>query len=404
MSAHLRILCGLGLASLMTAATAPALAQTRTYLNADAGLGYSTNPELRLDGARSGYGRVSLFGFHGWGGERSQSSLSAYVENTFYFRRYSSRQVFDVNATTSRDVSETVRLFGNLGISGDFGAQLSSRFYGAPVDSAPVTPAPIDNAVIVINPDLTALNQRQYRINGRAGANFVLSARDSLVTTVGGQRVFFSSNGDSLNYYYYDATAGYQRQLNARAGIGVRVIGTYADYKLGRSITSYGPQLTGNLKLSESVEAVGAVGFVRTEQDLGSLGGSDNSINLAFDGSICRKLTNDRLCARFSQRTQSSVLGTAPTSSSVNLDYSRRLGARDEIQGAFALVTTGGERNLGFGRQTFYTVSSAYNHRISDRISAGVNLAARKLYTTGPNPRADVGGSVFIRTRFGSIL
>lgn len=403
MSARLRIPYGLTLIGVLGIAAAPAGAQTQTFADVQAGLGYSTNPEMRLDGVGSGFGRVSVFGFHGWGTERSSTNISAYVENSTYFRRYSNKQLFDLNAATTRQVSEKVRLFGNLGFSGDFGAQLSSRFYGAPVGTVTVDPTFADNSVIVVNPDLAALNQRQYRINAQTGASLVLSPRDSLNTTLGAQRVFFSGDSDVLNYNLYDATAGYQRQLDERISIGLRAIASYADYRLGRSILSYGPQVTGSIRLAENLQASGAIGLVRTEQDTGTVGGRDNSIDLAFDGSLCRTLASERMCARASRRTQSSVLGTAPTSSSINVDYSRRLNARDQLQASFAVVTTGAERELGFGRRTFYTVAGSFDRKMSDRVSAGVNLAARRLNTVGPDPKEDLGGSLFIRTRFGSV-
>lgn len=406
MSARLLNPCGLTLMGILCVSAAPASAQSRTQTYADVqlGLGYSSNPELRVDGVGSGFGRVSVFGFHGWGTERSNSNISAYVENSTYFRRYSNRQLFDLNASTSRQVSEKVRVFGNLGFSSDFGAQLSSRFFGAPVGSVPVDPSLVDNSVIVVNPDLTALNQRQYRINAQTGASFILSQRDSLNTTFGAQRVFFSGNGDVLDYNLYDASTGYQRQLNERVSVGLRAIASYADYKLGRSILSYGPQVTGSIQLSQTLEASVAIGLVRTEQDLGPIVGDEGSTDLAFDASLCRQLANERLCARASRRTQSSVLGTAPTSSSINVSYWRQLNALNQVQASFAVVTTGGERNLAFGRQTFYTLAGAYDRKINDRISAGVNLSARKLNLSGPNPKDDFGGSLFVRTRFGSVL
>ena len=415
--AHLlRTLLG---STLFALGTAPALAQeaagtdspqssnprNQTFVDLSGGLGYSTNPLLVLgDNTGSGFARISAYGFHGWGTERSSTSLSAYIANDTYFRRYGNRQVYDLGAQTSSQVNETTRVFGSLGFSGDFGAQLSSRFYGAPADTIVERPPVTDNSGLLIIPDLAALNRRQYRANAQGGASFTLSPRDNLSVSAGAQRVWFSGNDDTLDYNLYDTSLAYGRQLNERASVGVRVTASYADYKLGRSILSYGPQLIGDLQLSENLQLRGGIGFVRTERDLGALGGKDNSIDLAVDGSLCRSLEYERMCAGVARRTQSSVIGAAPTSTSVNFDYSRRLSARDQFQASFSLVTTDEALDANIGRQTFYSLAGSYDRRISDRMSAGVSVVARRLSAAGPDPKNDVGANVYIRNRFGSIL
>ncbi|UUR06960.1 hypothetical protein [Sphingomonas glaciei] len=399
----LRALAGASLLPLLAAAPAQAQAQTETYLDLQAGLGYSTNPDLRRDGVGSAFGRVSAYGYHGWGTERSRSNISAYVENSTFFRRYGNRQLFSVQGNNSTQVSETVTVFGSAGFSGDYGAQLSSRFFGAPVNTTPVNPVIPEGSVIVVNPDLAALSQRQYRIFGNAGLSYTLSPRDSLIGTVGAQRLFFKGNASGLlDYNQYDTSLAWQRQVNERLSGGIRVIASKTDYELGRSVLTYGPQLTAELKLNETLRAGGAIGFVRTERDLGVLG-NDNSTDLAFDASVCRDLEYERMCARIARRTQSDSIGASPTSSSLTADYSRRLNARDQIQLAIAGTTTDAGGNFAIGRQNFYSLSGAFDRKISPRLSAGVNVAARKLTIGGPDPKADIGGSLFIRNRFGSV-
>ncbi|NJC04492.1 hypothetical protein GGQ97_000285 [Sphingomonas kaistensis] len=397
----LRALAGASLLPLFAAA--PAHAQNETFLDLQAGLGYSTNPDLRLDGVGSAFGRISAYGYHGWSTERSRSNISAYVENSTYFRRYGNRQLFSVQGNNSTKISETVTAFGSAGFSGDFGAQLSSRFFDAPVNTAPVDPVIPEGSVIVVNPDLAALSQRQYRIFGNGGLSFTLSPRDSLTGTIGAQRAFFKGNaGNLLNYTQLDSTLAWNRQLDERLSAGVRLIASKSDYTLDRSILTYGPQVTANLRLDESLELDGAIGFVRTERDLGPLGES-SSTDLAFDASLCRNLEYERMCAAIARRTQSTSIGAAPTSSSLSANYSRRLNARDQIQLAIAATTTDSARELGLGRQNFYSASGSFDRKISLRLSAGVNVAARKFTIGGPDPKADIGGSLFIRNRFGSV-
>ena len=104
-----------------------------TYADIDAGLGYATNPNLVFGpNAGSGFGRISARGVHAWRTERSSSSVSGFVENSTYFRKYGNTQIFSVSGATDYRASESLRLFGNVGFSGDLGGQLQSRFAAVP--------------------------------------------------------------------------------------------------------------------------------------------------------------------------------------------------------------------------------------------------------------------------------
>lgn len=413
-STLLRALAGASLLPLAVAS--PAQAQdsassrpSETYLDLQAGVGFSTNPALRPDGRSSGFGRISAYGFHGWGTERSVSSVSAYVENTSYFRELGNRQVVSLDASNSTQVSEKARVYGSVGFSADYGNQLSSRFFSAPSFSVPGDPVIPDTSLIVVSPDLVALSQRQYRAFGRGGASFVISPRDSLDISIGAQRVWFSGGAAAANssalldYNLYDASVSWRRQINERLSAGVRVIGNKSDYTMGRSITSYGPQLTANFRLDAQTELGGAIGFVRTDRNFGAPGVDRNSTDLALDASLCRDLEHERFCGRVARRTQSAAIGTAPTTSSLAADYSRRLSARDQVQASVIFSTTDPVVEVGTGRQNLYSLAGSFDRRISRRLSAGVNLAARKYTFAGPDPKADIGGSLFIRNRFGSV-
>lgn len=407
-SSFLRALTGASLLPLAMAT--PAQAQDRpneTYLDLQAGLGFSTNPDLRLDGRSSGFGRISAYGFHGWGTEKSVSSVSAFVENTWYFRGIGNRQLLSANANNSTQINEKTRVFGNIGFSADYGNQLSSRFFSAPGYTIPSDPVIPDTSVIVVGPDLISLSQRQYRLFGTGGASFVISPRDSLTVTVGAQRSWLkggaSADGNLSDYNLYDTSVAWRRQVNERLSAGLRLLANKADYTMDRSITSYGPQLTADLQLDGRTQLGGAIGFVRTERNFGAPGVDRNSTDLAFDASLCRNLEYENFCGRISRRTQSVATGAAPTTSSLQADYSRRLSARDQVQASVTFVTTEAVAELQTGRQNFYSIAGSFDRKINPRLSAGVNLVARKYTFAGPDPRADVGGSIFLRNRFGSV-
>ena len=392
-----------------------AWSQAQTYVDLQGGLGYSTNP-LLVGGSNTGsaFARLSAYGFHGWTTERSQSSVSAYIENSTYFRRYSNTQIFSLNAQTSRSVSERVTVYGNLGFSGDFGGQLGSRFFSVPTapvvanpagPTAPAVPVPsAPGSFVPGDPDLFGLTSRQYRLSGQLGASVALSARDSMTVSAGAQHVFTGGDGRDLDYSQYDTSLGYERQINERLAWGGRLIAQYSDYTGGRSVTSIGPQATLRARLSEQWDVTAAAGFVHTREDRGPGEGNDSSIDLAVDGSVCRNLESERICGRVARRSQSTILGGSSTSTSAAFDYYRRLNARDTIQATASVSSANGLRTLDIDqRSTFYSLAGSYNRMLNDRLSAGANAAVRRLSRAGPDPRTDVGGSLYVRYRLGNV-
>ena len=49
----------------------------------------------------------------------------------------------------------------------------------------------------------------------------------------------------------------------------------------------------------------------------------------------------------------------------------------------------------------YYHAAATYSRRIGDRLFGGLNLAARKLTQSGPDPDTDLNVSLFIRYRLG---
>jgi hypothetical protein len=379
-------------------------AETLTYVDLQAGLAYSTNPLLVTDeNSGSSSGRISAYAFRGWSTERSATSLSAYLENSTYFRRYSNKQAFSLAANSRREVSETLRVFGDLNFSGDVGGQLSSRFYGVPSGSIVVDPT-VPDSFVLVDPDLYALNQRQYRLGGQLGASLTLSPRDSLTGAIGAQKVWVGGDNNQLNYTQYDGSLNYDRQINERVTVGGRLIAQYSDYAAGRSVTSIGPQATVRARLSSEWDASAALGFVRTREESSVDGDERSSFDLALDGSLCRNLEFERICARVARRAQSSILGGSTTSTSAAFDYYRRLSAKDTVQLTASAIRSGNPRILGSDqRSTFYSLAGSYDRMLNDRLSAGANLVGRKLTAIGPDPRLDLGGSIFVRYRLGDV-
>ena len=132
-----------------------------------------------------------------------------------------------------------------------------------------------------------------------------------------------------------------------------------------------------------------------------------HTTGLSADASLCRSGERGQFCARAAVDQQTATTAGPAKSVSGGVDYSRRLNVDSTIQLSLSanhyssptLVVSG----VTFSKATYYRAAAAYTRRVSDRWFGGVNLAARKLTETGPDPKADVNASLFIRYRFGDV-
>lgn len=387
------------------AGAGPALAQTRqTYLDVSGGVGYASNAALQPGGdTDSFFVRLSANGVHAWQTERSSSRLSAFVEHSTYGGgNLDSKQIFDLNGDTSYAVSETVQLFGALGFSGDFGGQLSTRFTGPP--SFPETPPVITPPppLTPSDPELFGLTGRQYRLTGQIGAAVRPTEREQWSFAASASHFFFSGSSSGLDYWTYGGSAGYERQVSERSSVGLRLAVQRSEFPGGVSATVLNPQVTFRTRFSEVWDAQAAVGVSYSDEDRGA--GSDKNWSLSLDGSLCRTFENDRLCARASRYSQPSATAQLVQTTSAGVDWSRRLGQRDNLQLSANVVRSSGLELLGVPlRPTYYTAAGSYSRQFSPRLSGGVFVNARKLTQAGPDPKADFSGSLFVTYRFGDI-
>jgi hypothetical protein len=397
-----------------TPATAPASnepakgpkAGQSTYLDIEAGAGYSTNPLFSLtrdDG--SAYGRISLHAVHSRISARSTTVVSAYADELGYASHYGSQQSLAFDARHSTAVSEQVRLFGDLSASYDKGGQLDTRILGVPdVPPQPGTPG-TPPELLPPGSDFLSVTGRTYRFAGHAGGAFSLSPHDSFNLTGGLERVVFKSGFADTSYWTIPVSVGYDRQLSPRTTIGARVAAQRTEYNGPGNFRQITPQFTARVLLSERLTFDGAVGvsFGRVDDGVSIR----HSTGLAANGNLCSIAERGQFCARVAVDQQSATVAGPAKSVSATVDYSRRLDADSTVQ--FSLsgshysspisVVTGHT----FSTATYYRAAGAYTRRISDRWFGGVNLAARKLTENGPDPKADLNASLFIRYRFGDV-
>jgi hypothetical protein len=421
----IRTLLALGLPAASILASAPALAQETdsaqappgdapsafdssfTFVDFVGSVGYSTNPYLSLeDDEGSPLARVSANAVHNIVGERGTTTLSAFAEQAFYFGSdQEDSRVFSVNASTNQAVSERVRVFGTASFSLDEGGQLSNRFTAAPL--APIGPGELaPPPVLVDEPDLFAITQRQYRLSTQVGASIRTSERGTLTLSAGGQRQWYATDFlDDFTTLF--GSGAYDFQVSERTAVGgrVNVQRTSYDDDAGKTLV-VNPELTVRTRISEVWDAYLAGGLVFSKVDRGFEGEDDDwSTNFSLSGSLCRQSEFERVCANVSRLAQNSAVVDVATTTTAALSWSRRLDADATLQisGAIIRYETDTIADEEF-TTTQFTAGANYDRRISGRLFAGVSASARKLTQNGTDPDADLSGSVYLRYRLGDLL
>jgi hypothetical protein len=385
-------------------------ASSTTFVDVDAGVGYSSNPVLQLQGRSSAFARLSLTALHSWNSERGSTSVSGYVENTTYLRGgYGSKQIFSLTARTRQAVSEKTSVFVDLSFSGDIAGQLSNRF----VTPVPVgTPSPPD----IIpppgsNPELFNFSGRQYRLIGTVGASIATGPRSSISLTAGATHGFFTGSNKAADYSTYQGSFGYNHQLSEATWVGANVSVSREDFAGSDYANVVNTSLTARTQLGQNISANGSIGILAIynhREDVNS-----HSYSPSFSGSICATGERSSLCANIS-RDASVPLGFGQTQGSrgasintnLGVNYSRSLGPGETIRATLTATQDSTVSRILNTRFTSTYVSGlvGYDRKVGARLFAGVSAGARKLYQNGPDPRTDVNGSLYLRYRLGDLL
>jgi hypothetical protein len=377
----------------------------QTYVDLEAGVGYSTNPFLSQDSHGRAYGRVAAHAVHTRFTARTSTVLSAYAENVSYTSLYNSQQSVSVSASHDAAVNEHLRLFGDLNASYTEGGQLDTRILSIP--GLPPLPGSINVPPELLPPgsDFLTVTGRNYYLSAHGGGALSLSPRDSLSFTSGVERAIFRSTFEDTDYWSIPVSVGYDRRISERATVGGRLSYVKTDYNGPASFSTLSPQLTARVLLSENLTFSGAAGVSFSSVDDGIR--KRHSTGLAASGTLCKVGEQTQFCARAAV-DQSIATAAGPSKSvSAGIDYSRRLNADSTVQ--FSLDATHYSTPISivagqtFSRANYYRAAGSYARRIGTRLFAGVNVAARKLSQSGPDPDADFNASVFIRYRFGDV-
>jgi hypothetical protein len=381
---------------------ASAVRRNSTYVDLTGSLGYSTNPMLRTgDSESSIFGRASARGVHVWNGELSSTSLSGFVEGTTYFNDYGVKSIFSLSGDTQRQVSETVSLFGSIGASGDLAGQLSNRFlYVPPLPEVPVEGEP--PPVTVDDPDIFSFSGRQYRLYAQGGAAIRTGPRGNLSFSGGAQRIFYTDEFFD-DYTTIFANGAYNHSLSDRTTVGFNVGARRTDYdNSSDNSTIINPGISIRTRLSEHWDASAGVGV--SFSDVERTGNSSNSTSLSFNGSLCNTTENDRFCGRVSRYANSTSRSALVTTTSVGVDWFRKLDAAQTIQLSASVARYVADDELDENFKTnHFRLAGSYSRRVSGRLSAGADVGLRSLRRDGPDPDTDVSGSLFVRYRLGDL-
>ena len=381
---------------------ASAVRKNSTYVDLTGSLGYSTNPMLRtVDSQSSIFGRASARGVHVWNGELSSTSLSGFVEGTTYFNDYGVKSIFSLSGDTQRQVSETVSLFGSIGASGDLAGQLSNRFlYVPPLPEVPVEGEP--PPVTVDDPDIFSCSGRQYRLYAQGGAAIRTGPRGNLSISGGAQRIFYTDEFFD-DYTTIFANGAYNHSLSDRTTVGFNLGARRTDYdNSSDNSTIINPGISIRTRLSEHWDASAGVGV--SFSDVERTGNSSNSTSLSFNGSICNTTENDRFCGRVTRYANSTSRSALVTTTSVGVDWFRKLDAAQTIQLSASVVRYVADDELDDNFKTnHFRLAGSYSRRVSGRLSAGADVGLRSLRRDGPDPDTDVSGSLFVRYRLGDL-
>lgn len=381
-----------------------------TYIDLEAGAGYSSNPLLSLNNNNgAAFGRISAHVVHTRVSDRTTTVLAGFAQGLFYTRHYGVQESFDLNGRHDAAVNEKLRVYIDGDAAYDKGGQLETQILTIPgVPLLPGTTVP--PTLLTPGSDFLTVTGRNYRLRADAGGQLALSPVDNLDFSSGIEHDIFKSGALDTRYTSIPVSLGYDRQLNARTTIGARVVGDFTHYS--GNLTSgladsrvFTPELTAVLRLSEHLTFSGDVGASFSSVDDGLR--TRHSTGLAADASLCSATERSTFCGHAAVQQQAATAAGPARDISAGLDYSRRLTADDTLALSLSADRYSNPVILVAGASFTHATSARavvnYSRKISNRWFGGVNLSARKVSETGPNPDADLSASLFIRYRFGDV-
>lgn len=380
-------------------------AGSSTYVDLEGGAGYSSNPDLTINNnSGAAFGRLSVHAVHSRVSARTTTVLSAFGQGLFYTNHYGTQESFSVDGRHDALINEHLRVFGDLAASYDKGGQLDTRILSVP-DVPPPPGSTLPPPLLPGGSDFLSVTGREYRESGHLGAQFSLSPEDSFSLTGGIDHVVSKNAVVDTRYTTIPVSLAYNRQVSPRTTIGASVVFQNTDYQGPTSFRVITPEATIQTSLSERLVFSGAIGVTFASVDDGI--STRHSTGVSGNARLCSAGLRGRACVYGSVDQEAATVAGPTRNISAGADYSRRLTADDTIDFSAGINRYSNPTSLIlphlFSTATYLRAAADYNRRIGDRWFGGINLAARKVTETGPDPDADFSASLFIRYRFGDL-
>ena len=378
-----------------------------TYLDFEGSAGYSSNPtNSAINHEASAFGRIALHGVHSRVSDRSSSLLSVYGENVSYTNHQGSQQSLSLYGRHDTSVTEHVRLFVDANANYQENGQLGTRVLVLP-EIPPVIPGTVTPPILVPpSGDFLSVTGHEFSFGANGGGSFALGPKDGLSVSSGFRRVVFHNGPVRSDYNTVPVSLSYDRQLSPRASVGTRLSAEQTNYSGPLNYRLITPQLTGHVQLAQHLNLSGAIGVSFARVDNGIT--IRHTTGLAAQVSLCGLGEGSSFCTHAAANEDTATTAGPSRSIGGGVEYARQLDANQSI--AFSLGYTHYSTPVSvftatsFSSSNYASVAGSYSRRIGNRLFGGINLSGQKVTHNGPDPKADLTASLFIRYRFGDVL
>lgn len=390
------LLLALGLAM-----PAAALAQSETSWSAEAygSAGWSANPFVGSGDASSGFVQFGLRPKARIRTERDTIDIAADIQVQQYFRRYSTRDNYNVRFNYTGKPNE--RITTRLGVR--YANTIAGAFFDGSSIADPGTPVSPDQV-----PDigLFGTNNRRQSIDLQPGVDIRLSARDQLQFTSFVTTTTNSGSQQANNFFSYGGSLGYANRLSSRATVGVEAAASAADYRGGLGSTRvYSVRGTADLVLTERWKLTGAAGASFLDTGLANLSGArPSSATVSGRLSLCNTGALDTFCLVASRDVAPSNFAGTSAQSSVAASYRRRVSryGNVSIQSSFTDIELG-QLQLPGTATRYWASSGEYRYALGERLSITASGFYRAVLGGIANRGDDYGGQIGFVYRFGDL-
>lgn len=376
-------------------AAAPAAAQTTVALDAQAGIGYSSNPFLIAgDDSGSVFTELTIQPELLYRDELGDAGIIGHYRRSDYFDRYDSVDSYGAEARARRQLTPTLSGRASIVYDSSILGQNGTGIVGV-VD--PTLPP------VIGTPDITllGLGQRQESLVATVGTDWQVSERDMANAQASVSTIDYGDGPLLTSSRTVSGTLGYSRSISARTSVGAQVSGSWVDF--GRSNYSgqyYQPQLTVTHQVSPTLRFTVAAGplFVISKTDRGT----EKTTGFSGNFSGCQDGERAVTCVRAYSDAQPTGLGDISKRWGGAVDYSYLLREFDIVRASADYSRVNATSNLlQVPTVSYLTGSATYEHGFSRRWFAGLSGSYRQVDGNGFARTSDASVRVFIRTRLG---